>query len=131
MNPRKAEFILTLIAGITGAIAGLFGILGGTMLAALSSPEISSGAGFTARDTEALAAAGSMTVVVAVLALIVGVVLFIFAFMIKKNTKVFGILILVLGAVGFFLLGLLWIVPGVLAIIAGIMCLARKVPTEF
>lgn len=32
MNPRKSEFVLTLIAGITGIIAGITGIAGGGLL---------------------------------------------------------------------------------------------------
>lgn len=39
MNPRKSEFVLTLIAGITGIIAGITGIAGGGLLAALSGSE--------------------------------------------------------------------------------------------
>lgn len=129
MNPRKTEFVLTLIAGITGVIAGFTGIMGGgLMTAALSSSELTSEAGIYGSDVDAIVSASGIMVVVASFALIIGVVLFIFAFLIKKNAKVFGILTLILGVVGFFLVGLLWIVPGILAIIAGIMCLARKVP---
>lgn len=32
MNPRKTEFVLTLIAGITGVIAGFTGIMGGGLM---------------------------------------------------------------------------------------------------
>ncbi|EFS00921.1 DUF4064 domain-containing protein [Listeria seeligeri] len=129
MNPRKTEFILTLIAGITGVIAGITGIIsGGVMSAVFSSPEVTSQAGEYSAEVEAAASAGGSVVIVAILALVIGVALFIFAFLLKKNAKVFGILTLVLGVVGFFLIYFLWIVPGILAIIAGIMCLARKVP---
>ncbi|RDX01254.1 DUF4064 domain-containing protein [Listeria kieliensis] len=128
MNPRKAEFVLTLIAGITGIIAGLFGILGGGLLGAVSqSPEIANNAAVDTSDMEILAATGGMVVIMALLALVVGILLLIFSFFIKKNAKLWGILTLILGVIGFFLIGFLWIVPGVLAVIAGIMCLARKV----
>ncbi|MBC1606531.1 DUF4064 domain-containing protein [Listeria welshimeri] len=130
MNPRKSEFVLTLIAGITGIIAGITGIAGGGLLAAFSgSEELSNAASLTTADSEALAAAGGLTVVFSVIALVVGTALIIFAVLIKRNAKLFGILTLVAGVGGFLLVGLLWIVPGILAIIAGIMCLARKVPT--
>ncbi|MBC1762652.1 DUF4064 domain-containing protein [Listeria welshimeri] len=130
MNPRKSEFVLTLIAGITGIIAGITGIAGGGLLAAFSgSEELSNAASLTTADSEALAAAGGLTVVFSVIALVVGIALIIFAVLIKRNAKLFGILSLVAGVGGFLLVGLLWIVPGILAIIAGIMCLARKVPT--
>lgn len=130
MNPRKSEFVLTLIAGITGIIAGITGIAGGGLLAAFSgSEELSNAASLTTADSEALAAAGGLTVVFSVIALVVGIALIIFAVLIKRNAKLFGILTLVAGVGGFLLVGLLWIVPGIFAIIAGIMCLARKVPT--
>ncbi|EGA8664144.1 DUF4064 domain-containing protein [Listeria monocytogenes] len=123
MNPRKSEFVLTLIAGITGIIAGITGIAGGGLLAALSGSEELSNA-------TAMTAAGGLTVIFSIIALVLGIALIVFAVLIKRNAKVFGILTLVAGVVGFFLVGLLWIVPGVLAVIAGIMCLARKVPTD-
>lgn len=128
MNPRKTEFVLTLIAGITGIIAGLFGILGGGLIGAVSqSSEIANNAAVDTSDMEILAATSGMVVIMALLALVVGILLLIFSFFIKKNAKLWGILTLILGVVGFFLIGFLWIVPGVLAVIAGIMCLARKV----
>ncbi|EBF5152436.1 DUF4064 domain-containing protein [Listeria monocytogenes] len=128
MNPRKTEFILALIAGITGVIAGITGIASGAIVAASSeSGELANAASLINTDSEALAAAGGLTVIFSIIALVLGIALIVFAVLIKRNAKLFGILTLVAGAVGFFLAGLLWIVPGVLAIIAGIMCLARKV----
>ncbi|MBC2262508.1 DUF4064 domain-containing protein [Listeria sp. FSL L7-0091] len=124
MNPRKTEFILTLIAGITGIIAGFTAFLSAGFLTAISD---NSDAELNGLDTATLAATGSMVIVLAVITLIIAIALIVFAVFIKRNAKLFGILTLVAGAVGFFLVGLLWIVPGVLAIIAGIMCLARKV----
>ncbi|MBC2137577.1 DUF4064 domain-containing protein [Listeria innocua] len=130
MNLRKTEFVLTLIAGITGIIAGITGIASGGILAAFSgSEELSNATSMTATDSEVLVAAGGFAIIFSIIALVLGIALIVFAVLIKRNAKVFGILTLVAGAVGFFLVGLLWIVPGVLAIIAGIMCLARKVET--
>lgn len=131
MNPRKSEFVLSLIAGITGIIAGITGIAGGGLLAALSgNEELSNAASMTTADSETLAAVGGLTVFFSVIALVIGIALIVFAVLIKRNAKVFGILTLIAGVGGFFLVGLLWIVPGILAIIAGIMCLARKVPAS-
>ncbi|HAO6015970.1 DUF4064 domain-containing protein [Listeria innocua] len=130
MNLRKTEFVLTLIAGITGIIAGITGIASGGILAAFSgSEELSNATSMTATDSEVLVAAGGFAIIFSIIALVLGIALLVFAVLIKRNAKVFGILTLVVGAVGFFLVGLLWIVPGVLAIIAGVMCLARKVET--
>ncbi|MBC2237869.1 DUF4064 domain-containing protein [Listeria innocua] len=130
MNPRKTEFILALIAGITGIIAGITGIASGGILAAFSgSEELSNATSMTAADSEALVAAGGFAIIFSIIVLVLGIALIVFAVLIKRNAKLFGILTLVAGAVGFFLVGLLWIVPGVLAIIAGIMCLARNVET--
>ncbi|EHK4067752.1 DUF4064 domain-containing protein [Listeria monocytogenes] len=122
MNSRKKEFALTLIAGITA----ITGIASGGILAAFSGSKELSNA-MTTADFEALAATGGFTVII--LSSVLGIALLVFAVLIKRNAKVFGILTLVVGAVGFFLVGLLWIVPGVLAIIAGIMCLVRKAET--
>ncbi len=59
MNPRKTEFILTLIAGITGVIAGITGIASGGILAAFSgSEELSDTTSMTTADSEALVVAG-------------------------------------------------------------------------
>ncbi|ECB9834733.1 DUF4064 domain-containing protein [Listeria monocytogenes] len=131
MNQRKTEFILTLIAGITGVIAGITGIASGGILAAFSgSEELSNTTSMTTADSEALVFAGGFILILSIVTLVLGIALIVFAVLIKRNAKLFGILTLVAGAVGFFLVGLLlWIVPGVLAIIAGIMCLARKVET--
>ncbi|MBC1353772.1 DUF4064 domain-containing protein [Listeria innocua] len=130
MNPRKTEFILALIAGITGVIAGITGIASGGILAAFSgSEELSNATSMTAADSEELVAAGGFAIIFSIIVLVLGIALIVFAVLIKRNAKLFGILTLVAGAVGFFLAGLLWIVPGVLAIIVGIMCLARKVET--
>ncbi|MBC6298253.1 DUF4064 domain-containing protein [Listeria sp. FSL L7-1517] len=132
MNFRKPEFILTLIAGITGVIAGVTGIVGGGIMSALlESPEVVSEAGLYGSEAEQLAGTSGLVVILAGVALIIGIALFIFAFFIKKNALVFGILTLALGIIGFFLLNFLWVVPGILAVIAGIMCLARKTPNTF
>ncbi|WP_271003968.1 DUF4064 domain-containing protein [Listeria seeligeri] len=128
MHPRKAEFVLILIAGITGVIAGFAGIIGCGFMSVLVSyfADLASGVDIYTSMIDTLISYNRIMVVIATLALIIGVALFVFAFLIKNNAKVFGSLTLTLGVVGFFLTWCLWIVPGILAIIAGIMCLARK-----
>ncbi|MBC2238718.1 hypothetical protein [Listeria innocua] len=120
MNLRKTEYVLTLIAGLTGIIAGNIVLLCKGILVV-----------FGNEDIEGLVADDSMVVVLAIITLIIGILLIIFAAFIKRNrnTKLFGVLTLIAAAVGFFLVGLVWIVPGELAIIVGIMCLVRKVET--
>ncbi|TYV30617.1 DUF4064 domain-containing protein, partial [Listeria monocytogenes] len=104
MNPRKTEFILALIAGITGVIAGITGIASGGILAAFSgSEELSNAASMTAADSEALVAAGGFAIIFSIIVLVLGIALIVFAVLIKRNAKLFGILTLVAGAVGFFL----------------------------
>lgn len=128
VNPRKPEFVLTLIAGITGFIAGLTGMLGaGASKLIGTSSQTQQDLDLSSSDLQKIDSVGSTLIVLSIIALIVAVVLFVLSFQIKKNAKVYGIVILILSVIGFFLLKLLWIVPGVLGIIAGIMCLARKV----
>ncbi|KXW85493.1 DUF4064 domain-containing protein, partial [Listeria monocytogenes] len=123
--------VVALNAGIAGNIAGIDGIAIGGLLAAVSgSEELTIADAMTAADYEARVAAGGVTVIFSINALVLGIALIVFAVLIRRNAKVFGILTLVAGVVSFFLVGLLWIVPGVLAVIGGIMCLARKVPTD-
>ncbi len=43
-----------------------------------------------------------------------------------QKTVVYGISLLILSIIPFFLLTLLWVIPGVLGIIAGLMLLIRK-----
>ncbi|MBK4760011.1 hypothetical protein CU026_0605 [Enterococcus faecium] len=54
--------------------------------------------------------------------------IFIIGFLVRKNQKtvVYGISLLILSIIPFFLLTLLWVIPGVLGIIAGLMLLIRK-----
>ncbi|EUJ51656.1 hypothetical protein PROCOU_02249 [Listeria rocourtiae FSL F6-920] len=52
------------------------------------------------------------------------------ACLIKANPKLWGIMLIIVGGVGFILIQLLWIVPGVLLLISGIMCVSRKPPYE-
>ncbi|EBF5117061.1 MULTISPECIES: DUF4064 domain-containing protein [Listeria] len=115
MNPRKIEFILTLIAGIMVIIDALKALLNAEAISDNVDTKLN-GLG---------TATGGMIVILAVITLVIGIALIVFAVLMKRNAKLFGTLTLVAGAVGFFLAG----VPGVLAIIAGIMCLARKVET--
>ncbi|MCD2224083.1 DUF4064 domain-containing protein [Listeria cossartiae] len=130
MNPRKPEFILTLIAGITGTIAGITAILGASFLTSIMGSEEISYAAYASGTEDAMFATSGLFIAIAVITLIIGIALIVFAVFIKRNALVFGILTIIAGVVGFFFANFLWVVPGILAIIAGIMCLARKVPAS-
>lgn len=128
MNPRKPEFILTLIGGITGIIAAITGMIGASASKMIgNSTDMQSNLEMSSSDIQQFDSIGSKLMILAVISLIVAIILFVLSFQIKKNAKMFGIIILILSVAGFFLLQFLWIVPGVLGIIAGILCLARKV----
>lgn len=128
MNPRKPEFILTLIGGITGIIAAITGMIGASASKMIgNSTDMQSSLEMSSSDIQQFDSIGSKLMILAVIALIVAIILFVLSFQIKKNAKMFGIIILILSVAGFFLLQFLWIVPGVLGIVAGILCLARKV----
>ncbi|WP_376740242.1 DUF4064 domain-containing protein [Listeria innocua] len=101
MNPRKTAFFLTLLAGITGTIVGLTALLSAWFLTAISD---NSAAELNGLD----AATGGMVVVLAAITLVIGLILIIFAVLMKRNAKLFGILTLAAGVVGFFLMGLLF-----------------------
>ncbi|HFM6977191.1 TPA: hypothetical protein ACG9FG_003039, partial [Enterococcus faecium] len=60
--------------------------------------------------------------------LVFSIMIFIIGFLVRKNQKtvVYGISLLILSIIPFFLLTLLWVIPGVLGIIAGLMLLIRK-----
>ncbi|AQP53609.1 hypothetical protein CBF34_00670 [Vagococcus penaei] len=135
-NPRKTEFVLTLLSGIFGILSSVLVFLGAGLLSIVSSnPEIMAEAelpeGMTFEEVSAsLDVLGSGVQVVAGVALVMSIVLIVLSFFLKKNQKnvLFGIIILILSIVPFFLLTFLWIIPGILGIIAGAMLLLRKIP---
>lgn len=105
---RTAEFVMGLIGGILGILAGFMGVFVGSIATAL---EVDQG-GF-------VSGASWIAILLSVLG-IVG------AGLVKSKTKAASILMLIAAVGGFFCIGLLYLLPGILLLIAGIMGLARK-----
>lgn len=125
MNPRKPEFILTLISGITGILVSLFSLVVGIFM---TSPEVMKEISASTEDLETLSSLGGNITLLASIALVISLSLFILAFFLKKNQHfvAFGIALLILSIVPFFLLTFVWLLPGILGIIAAIMLFVRK-----
>ncbi|MBL1230627.1 DUF4064 domain-containing protein [Enterococcus sp. BWB1-3] len=127
MNKRKAEFILILISGITGILCSLLALLGGIFLSSIDSTTLNT-TELTSKDIDMLVNLSGNVALFAGIALVFSITIFIIGFLIRKNLKtgVYGISLLILSIIPFFLLTLLWVIPGVLGIIAGLMLLIRK-----
>ncbi|NSN06880.1 DUF4064 domain-containing protein [Enterococcus faecalis] len=125
MNPRKTELILTLISGITGILISLFSLAVGLFM---SSPDAMKEATVSTEDINTFSNLGGNIILLASIALIISVVLFILAFFLKKNqhTVAFGLALLILSIVPFFLLTFAWLLPGILGIIPAIMLFVRR-----
>ena len=105
---RTAEFVLGLIGGIFGIIGAIMGILMGGAMSALG------------------ADSGSSISSSAIIALLVAILGIVGAILAKNKTKLAGIFMVVSAVVGFICIFVFYILPGILLIIAGIMCLVRK-----
>ncbi|SLM87243.1 MULTISPECIES: DUF4064 domain-containing protein [Vagococcus] len=128
MNVRKTESVLTLISGIVGVIVSGFTLLIGVLFTAVdfsTLPELEA----TTDELEILGIMGGGIAVIAAIALIISIALIIISTQLKKNknTVVYGVIILILAIIPFFLLTFLWTISGILGVIAGIMMLSRKV----
>lgn len=105
---RTGEFVLGLIGGIIGILAGL----SGTFLGALAQA-------FNVDQAGTVSTAAWVAVLLSVIGLIG-------ACIVKRRTMLASIFMLVAGIGGFICLSMLYIVPGILLLIAGIMGLVRK-----
>lgn len=128
VNVRKTEGILTLISGILGVIVSGFVLLVGVLFTAVdfsTIPEVEA----TTEELEILGIMGGSIAAIAAIALIISIALIIISTQLKKNknTVVYGVVILILSIVPFFLLAFLWTISAILGLIAGIMLLSRKV----
>jgi hypothetical protein len=108
MLKRTAEFVLGLIGGIFGVLAGLFLVFVGGVASAMEVKE------------------GNIVSGVAWISILLSILGIIGSCMVKKKTVLASIFMLIAGIAGFFCTGLFFIVPGALLLIAGIMGLARK-----
>ncbi|MGL9971320.1 DUF4064 domain-containing protein [Enterococcus sp. DIV1420a] len=127
MNKRKAAFVLALISGITGSLVSLLALVGGLFFSSIDSSTLIN-AELTAEDAEMLTSMSGKVVVLAGITLIFSVIIFIMAFLLRKTvkTRICGISLLILSIIPFFLLIILWVIPGILGVISGIMLLVRK-----
>ncbi|EGP4944217.1 TPA: DUF4064 domain-containing protein [Enterococcus faecium] len=127
MNKRKTEFILILISGITGILCSLLALMGGMFLSSIDSTTLNT-TELTSKDIDMLVNLSGNVVLFGGIALVFSIMIFIIGFLVRKNQKivVYGISLLILSIIPFFLLTLLWVIPGVLGIIAGLMLLIRK-----
>lgn len=127
MNKRKTEFILILISGITGIVCSLLALMGGMFLSSIDSTTLNT-TELTSKDIDMLVNLSGNVVLFGGITLVFSIMIFIIGFLVRKNQKtvVYGISLLILSIIPFFLLTLLWVIPGVLGIIAGLMLLIRK-----
>ncbi|MGZ4032680.1 MAG: DUF4064 domain-containing protein [Tumebacillaceae bacterium] len=105
---RTAEFVVGLIGGILGILAALSGVFFGAIATAL---EVDGG--------NVVSGASWIAVALSVIG-IIG------AAMVKNKTMLASILMLIAAIGGFICISMLFILPGVLLLIAGIMGLVRK-----
>ncbi|HAP9325836.1 TPA: DUF4064 domain-containing protein, partial [Enterococcus faecium] len=124
---RKTEFILILISGITGILCSLLALMGGMFLSSIDSTTLNT-TELTSKDIDMLVNLSGNVVLFGGITLVFSIMIFIIGFLVRKNQKtvVYGISLLILSIIPFFLLTLLWVIPGVLGIIAGLMLLIRK-----
>ncbi|XIQ29745.1 DUF4064 domain-containing protein [Enterococcus faecium] len=127
MNKRKTEFILILISGITGILCSLLALMGGMFLSSIDSTTLNT-TELTSKDIDMLVNLSGNVVLFGGITLVFSIMIFIIGFLVRKNQKtvVYGISLLILSIIPFFFLTLLWVIPGVLGIIAGLMLLIRK-----
>ncbi|EGP5185977.1 DUF4064 domain-containing protein [Enterococcus faecium] len=127
MNKRKTEFILILISGITRILCSLLALMGGMFLSSIDSTTLNT-TELTSKDIDMLVNLSGNVVLFGGITLVFSIMIFIIGFLVRKNQKtvVYGISLLILSIIPFFLLTLLWVIPGVLGIIAGLMLLIRK-----
>lgn len=105
---RTPEFILGLIGSIWGIVISVFTLIVTGYLPVSS---------FTA----------GLVMTISFVGLCLGILAIVFACLVNTKTKTSGI-VLIVCAVSIFLTNLLQIIPAILLLIAGIMCLARKLP---
>ncbi|GGE06479.1 hypothetical protein GCM10011571_04520 [Marinithermofilum abyssi] len=106
---RTAEFILGLIGGILGIGVGLFFIIAGLFGSAMETE-----LGGNIEGVEFVFGIGIILLLLSLLSTV-----FSMPSMIQKNHMLSGIINLAVGALGFFLATILWIIPGILMIISG------------
>ncbi|WP_317984177.1 DUF4064 domain-containing protein [Enterococcus faecium] len=112
MNKRKTEFILILISGITGILCSLLALMGGMFLSSIDSTTLNT-TELTSKDIDMLVNLSGNVVLFGGITLVFSIMIFIIGFLVRKNQKtvVYGISLLILSIIPFFLLTLLWVIP--------------------
>ena len=109
MNKRKTEFILILISGITGILCSLLALMGGMFLSSIDSTTLNT-TELTSKDIDMLVNLSGNVVLFGGITLVFSIMIFIIGFLVRKNQKtvVYGISLLILSIIPFFLLTLLY-----------------------
>ncbi|MGB8955489.1 MAG: DUF4064 domain-containing protein [Tumebacillaceae bacterium] len=105
---RTAELVLGLIGAIIGVLAGLFVVFVGGVASAMNVAE------------------GSIVSGVAWFSVLFSAVGLVGSVMVKNRTTLASVLMLIAAIGGFICLGLFYVLPGALLLVASIMGLARK-----
>lgn len=105
---RRAEMILGVIGGIFGILMGIFVVVVGG-IGSLSGSSVYSLVFYL----------GLGAVILGILGIVGGIV-------VNKNKKMAGGLMLTCGLLGFIAIYLLWIIPGLLLIIGGILTFNKR-----
>ena len=105
---RTTEFVLGLIGGIFGILSGITALLVGGVFGA-----------FNASGSGTIMGGGIVAIIVSIVGIVSGIIA-------KSKAKLGGILMLLSGIIGFISIFVFYILPGVLLIIGGIMCLVKK-----
>lgn len=111
---RTAEFVLGLIGGIFGIITTLISFVG---------------AGFVPLASKNVEKTVTLVMATNFIGIALSITGLVFACRVNKNSNVSGIMMIIAG-VGVFLCNFFNVIPLILFLIAGIMCLARKVETQ-
>lgn len=109
---RRAEFVLGIIAGILGVLAGLFdGVIGGFMnLMPMNS--------MMGIENYFLEKTGTILVVLSILGIVGAIIA-------SSNNVLAGVFMLIAGFGGFLIAMFLYMLPAILFTVAGLMCLLR------
>lgn len=105
---RTTEFVLGLIGGIFGIISSLMAMFIGGAATAFGSSH------------------GSTITGSALIALIVSILGIVGSVLSSKQTMLAGIFLIAAAIIGFICIFMFYILPGILLLIGGIMCFARK-----
>ncbi|KGL39506.1 DUF4064 domain-containing protein [Listeria sp. SHR_NRA_18] len=111
---RTAELVLGLIGSIVGLVAGFWIIAYGNDV----TDYIQTFTYLNGALGDSIATLGWITVIASALALIA-------TLLIKKSPRGWGVVLTLIGIIMFFVVGQIWIISGILIMLAGLMALFR------